>query len=297
MTALAVSASETVATGALPVALLIAALAGLVSFASPCVLPLVPGFLGYVAGAGPEAAAGRRATAHATTGAAAASTGAATPTGTATAATSAATAPAADAGRAVPVEPSRSRVVLGTLLFIAGFSTVFILMAIFVTGIGRAFWEHQDLLTRIGGAVVIVMALIFLGAGSQRRLAPRWRPRMGLLGAPALGAVFGIGWTPCSGPTLGAVLAMATATDPSLLRAVALASAYCLGLGLPFLAMATAWERAGRFNGFLRRHMRTIHLAGGLLLLAVGLLLVTGLWGRIMTWLQVHAISGFEVFL
>ena len=264
MSQLVAGASQTVASGALPVAIAIAALAGLVSFASPCVLPLVPGFLGYVAGAGPSPIA---------------------PT------------PAPTAPRGVVAAPARSRVVLGTLLFIAGFSAVFILMALFVTGIGRAFWEHQEALTRIGGAIVIVMALVFLGAGTQRTLAPRWRPRMGLLGAPALGAVFGIGWTPCSGPTLGAVLAMATATEPSVGRAVTLATAYCLGLGLPFLVMAAAWERAGRFNAFLRRHSRRIHLAGGLLLLAVGILLVSGLWARIMTWLQVHAIGGFEVFL
>lgn len=258
MTHLSASASETVANGALPLAVVIAALAGLLSFASPCVLPLVPGFLGYVAGTGSQPL---------------------------------------PAGGGSAKDPARSRVLLGALLFIAGFSAVFIAMALFVTGIGRVFWQHQQALTRIGGVIVILMALVFLGAGRQRTFAPQWRPRMGLLGAPALGAVFGIGWTPCSGPTLAAVLAMSAATDPSVGRAVTLASAYCLGLGLPFLAIAGAWERAGRFNNFLRRHMRAIHIGGGVLLLAIGVLLVTGGWSAIMSWLQVHAINGFEVFL
>lgn len=252
MTHLVGGAADTVATGALPLALVVAVLAGLVSFASPCVLPLVPGFLGYVTGAAPQAPERRAA---------------------------------------------QSRVVLGTLLFVLGFSVVFVLEAMFVTTLGRVFIEHRMLLMRLGGVAVIAMGLIFLGAGRQRTLAPRWRPRMGLAGAPALGAVFGIGWTPCSGPTLGAVIALATATDPSLPRAVALAGAYCLGLGLPFLAIATAWDRAARFNAFLRRHSVLIHRLGGGLLLVVGVLLLTGWWDALTTWLRIHTILGFEVIL
>lgn len=283
--------SDTVATGALPLAILVAALAGLVSFASPCVLPLVPGFLGYVAGAGPHgpreqvrrpAAASRRPAAEG---------GPARVTGPKEAAQVPVGVPVGEA------DPARSRVVLGTLLFIGGFSVIFILGAIFIASLGRALIEHRVLLMRLGGAAVVAMALVFLGAGRQRTATPRYRPPAGLLGAPALGAVFGLGWTPCTGPTLGAVLAMASSLDPSVSRAVILAGAYCAGLGLPFLLLATAWERAGRFNAFLRRHQRVIHIGGGILLLVVGLLLLTGLWDTLTTWLRVHAINDFEVIL
>lgn len=244
--------SDTVLGGALPLALLVALLAGLVSFASPCVLPLVPGFLGYVTGLSDVDLENR----------------------------------------------SRPRMVLGAALFVAGFSVVFILGSIFITGVGRVFVEQRDLLMRVGGALTIVLALVFLGAGSQRQLKLSYRPAAGLLGAPVLGAVFGLGWAPCTGPTLAAVLAMAAAsTDPSVGRSVTLAAAYCIGLGLPFLLVAAGYARFGRVSGWLRRHQRGIQVLGGSLLLVVGLLLVTGVWESLNRWLQAELVSGFEVVI
>jgi cytochrome c-type biogenesis protein len=245
--------ADTVAAGALPVAIAVALLAGLVSFASPCVLPLVPGFLGYVTGLGDVALTDR----------------------------------------------ARSRMVLGALLFVAGFSAVFIATTAFFASIGAALIEHRTLLMRVGGVLVILMALVFLGAGSQRELKLRFKPAAGLAGAPLLGAVFGIGWAPCTGPTLAAVVLLATTTgdQQAVTRGVILATAYCLGLGLPFLLIAAGFQRFGRVSAVLRRHQRGIQLLGGALLLAVGVLLVTGLWEDWTRALQTRLVSGFETVI
>lgn len=244
---------DTVTAGALPVAFAVALLAGLVSFASPCVLPLVPGFLGYVTGLGEVALAQR----------------------------------------------ARSRMVLGALLFVAGFSAVFIATTAFLASIGAALVEHRTLLMRLGGVLVILMALVFIGAGSQRELRLHFKPAAGLAGAPVLGAIFGIGWAPCTGPTLGAVMLLATTTgdQQAVTRGVILAAAYCLGLGVPFLLIAAGFERFGRISAALRRHQRGIQLLGGALLLAVGVLLVTGLWEDWTRTLQTGLVNGFRTVL
>ncbi len=248
----AAATGDTVTSGVLPLALAVAALAGLVSFASPCVLPLVPGFLGYVTGLGGEDLADR----------------------------------------------PRGRMLLGAVLFVVGFSVVFILGTIFITSVGGVLVEQRTLLMRVGGVVVILMGLVFLGAGSQRQAKLSWRPRAGLAGAPLLGAVFALGWAPCTGPTLAAVLVMASATaDPQVGRSVTLAAAYSLGLGLPFLLIAAGLDRAGRASAWLRRHQRGIQVTGGMLLVAVGVLLVTGVWEDLNRWLQSELVNGFQVSL
>lgn len=242
--------TDTVAGGALPLALLVAALAGLVSFASPCVLPLVPGYLGYVTGLS-DVALERR---------------------------------------------SRGRMLLGALLFVVGFSLVFVLTTMFVATAGRSLAEHRDVLLRVGGALVIVMALVFLGLGSQRTVRLPVRPATGLAGAPVLGAVFGLSWAPCMGPTLGAVLALAL-TDDSLARAVVLAIAYCAGLGIPFVLVAAAYERWAPVSSWLGRRQRAIQVFGGVLLLVIGVLLVTGWWDDLTVWFQGRFVGGFEVII
>ncbi|WP_159902856.1 cytochrome c biogenesis CcdA family protein [Ornithinibacter aureus] len=246
------AAGDAITSGALPVAVAVAALAGFVSFASPCVLPLVPGFLGYVTGLTSERLADR----------------------------------------------SRGRMVLGALLFVLGFTGVFVLGSIFVTTAGRALIEHRTVLMRVGGVIVVVMGLMFLGLGGQREAKIAWRPRAGLAGAPVLGAVFALGWAPCTGPTLAAVLVMSSATsDPQVGRSVTLAAAYGIGLGLPFILIAAGLDRAGRASGWLRHHQRSIQVVGGVMLVLVGVLLLTGVWEDINRWLQIELVNNFQVWL
>ncbi|MFT4215387.1 MAG: cytochrome c biogenesis protein CcdA [Microbacterium sp.] len=224
--------------GALWLAVPIAMLAGLVSFLSPCVLPLVPGYLGFLGGAVPGAA--RRS--------------------------------------------GRGRVVLGVLLFVAGFTVVFVAMGVLAGTLGRFFIQYGEAITRALGVVVIAMGLVFLGVFgfAQRTRKPHVRSGLGLLGAPLLGVAMGIGWAPCIGPTYTAILSISYAqADPA--RAVLLAVAYSLGLGIPFLLLALGFGWATRSVTFLRRHIRAVNVIGGILLIVLGVLMVTGLWGELMS--------------
>ena len=247
-------AAGAITTGALPLAVLVALAAGFVSFASPCVLPLVPGFLGYVTGLS-----------------------------------------------GVTLEQrSRGRLMLGAMLFVLGFTAVFIAAAVTASAAGSLLKEHQSVLMRVGGVLVILMAMVFLGIGSQRTLSPRWKPAAGLAGAPVLGMVFALGWAPCTGPTFGAIIAMSTALSGdqhTIARGVGLATAYSVGLGLPFLLIAGGYSRAGRASRWLREHQRGIQVAGGAMLLVVGVLLVTGLWEIVTTTMQSRLVDQFETVL
>ena len=250
----------TVADGNLLLASVVALAAGIVSFASPCVLPLVPGFLGYVTGMGGG------------------------------------TAPGAGGVH----RDGRARTMLGAALFVLGFSAVFIVGTLLASAAGAALRDYAGLLTRIGGVFVIVLALVFMGMGSQRSWAPRFKPRAGLAGAPVLGVVFGLGWAPCIGPTYAVIYALATnlAGDSGLVaRGAVLGVAYCLGLGLPFILIAGGWQKALTASAWLRRHQRAVHIAGGVLLLAVGVLLVTGAWDLLVRQIQTALVSQFRTVL
>ncbi|WP_019182068.1 cytochrome c biogenesis CcdA family protein [Microbacterium yannicii] len=291
---------ELVADGSLLVAIPIAVLAGLVSFLSPCVLPLVPGYLGFIGGAvapRPVAVAVGASTGSATgtprsaTGTPRAATEtprAATETPRAATETPRAVTGSPQSAVAAPVEgPARGRLVLGVLLFIAGFTVVFVSIAMLGGTVGRFLLEYQDLITRILGVVVIAMGLVFIGlfGWTQRISRPQVRSNLGLVGAPLLGIALGIGWAPCIGPTLAVILTMAFDSG-SAARAAVLGVAYSLGLGIPFLLLTLGFGWATRSISFVRRHIRVVNLIGGALLIVLGLLMVTGVWTAIMAQLQ-----------
>jgi len=261
--AIADTVQQTVLSGSMLLAVPLAALAGLVSFASPCVLPLVPGYLGYVTGMAGTAAAPRdRAP---TTG-----------------------------GATTLAQVPRTRMVAGVGLFISGFTVVFVAFGVLAGTLGAALASWADVLTRVLGGVVVLMGLVFLGwvPLAQRELRLHLAPSAGLWGAPLLGVVFGLGWAPCIGPTLVAVYTLAL-DEASAARGAALSVAYCVGLGLPFLLIALGFERSARALGFLRRHRVAVTRIGGGLLVLVGLALVSGVWGAWTGALQ-GWVTGFE---
>jgi cytochrome c-type biogenesis protein len=251
----AVAAGDQVRDGSLLVAAPIAMAAGLVSFLSPCVLPLVPGYLSYVTGMSARELGDVEV--------------------------------AARDGR----HPLR-RTALGALGFVLGISVVFISFGALFGGLGRVLRDNEEVLTRVFGVLTIVLGLLLAGVFSRVALANREvrvhrLPRAGLLGAPLLGITFALGWTPCIGPTLGAVLGMAASSDQaSALRGATLSLAYCLGLGVPFLVTGLAFDRAMRALSVVKRHYRAVMIAGGAMLVVIGVLQVSGVWTEMMNTVQ-----------
>lgn len=266
------SVQATVLTGSMLLAVPLAVIAGLVSFASPCVLPLVPGYLGFVSGmAGGLAAAGP-----------------------APGAVQARPAAGGGAGAPTLARVRRGRLMLGVGLFVAGFTVVFVVFGVLAGTAGQALLRHADLITRVLGVVVVVMGLVFAGwlPIGQRERRIHLAPTAGLWGAPLLGLVFGLGWVPCIGPTLVAVYTLAL-DQASAGRGAILSVAYCLGLGLPFVLVALSLERSQRALTVLRDHRVAVMRVGGGLLVLVGLALVTGLWSALTDGLQ-GLVGGFE---
>ena len=244
------------ANGSLLLAVPVALVAGLVSFLSPCVLPLVPGYLSYVTGlSGADLAGG----------------GPSVSDGPGTAVASHLTA------RSRPTH----RVVVGSALFVAGFTAVFVSEGALFGNLGSHLLAHQTVVNRVGGGVAIVLGVVFLGL--LPRMQREWRfhrlPRAGLAGAPLLGMLFAVGWTPCIGPTLGVVLNLAYADNAATAgRGAFLTAVYCVGLGVPFVVAGLAFRRALGAFAVVKRHYGAVIWTGGLLLIGVGVLLLTGEW-------------------
>lgn len=268
------SFQNAVASGPLLLAIGAALLAGLISFASPCVVPLVPGYLAYLTsiGAPEKAPAG---------------------SGAATSATATATGTQEDAPSATATKSLRWRVTGAALLFVAGFTVVFVLLSAVVLGAIQYLAPQQELLQRVGGVITILMGLVFIGLVPALQRDTRMQPKAisTWLGAPLLGGVFALGWTPCLGPTLAAALALSAGTGADAARGVSMIVVYCLGLGLPFVLLAFGSTWAAGATRWAQRHSRTIQVIGGVMLILVGALLATGLWMEFVAWLRDFAIS------
>lgn len=237
--------AELILSGSMLVAMPVALLAGILTFISPCVLPLVPGYLGYVSG----------------------------------------------------IAAARSRMILGSVLFVLGFTVVFVSLGVLAGSAGLVFLVQNQWIQTVLGILVVIFGLVMIGQFGflQRSLRLPVSPKLGLAGAPLLGVVFAFGWTPCIGPTLSAVLVLASsAGDP--VRGGILATIYSLGIGVPFVLIAAGFGWAARSVGFVKRHIRTFNLIGGGMLILIGLLMTFGIWNRLVLWIQLM-FGGFELVL
>ena len=242
--------SHTVSDGPLLVAAAVAALVGVVGFLSPCVLPLVPGYLSYVAGMSGD-----------------------------------------------DENPSQRRMVLGALLFVLGFTIVLVAQGAVFGALGGDIRSNRVVIERVLGAVTIVLGVVFLGGIGfmQREFKIHRLPKAGLVGAPLLGVGFGVAWTPCLTPTFTAVYTLSF-TEGSAGRGSFLMACYCLGLGIPFVLMALGFGWVSSAVGFIRRHRRAVSAVGGGVLIAIGVLLLFGVWDHIVAELQGQfSTVGFEV--
>lgn len=242
---------QTAGSGALALAIPIAVLAGLVSFFSPCVLPLLPGYLSYATGlSGADLATG---------------------------------------------EVRRGRMLAGAVLFVFGFSVVFVSLGVLSSSVFQFFNTNARTFEVVLGVLAIVLGLAFMGLVPwlQRDVRVHRVPVVGLAAAPFLGFLFGLGWTPCIGPTLGVIITL-TYNETSA-RGGLLLAFYSLGLGIPFILSALAWRRALTAFAWVRRHQLWVMRAGGLFLIAIGVAVLTGWWGEAVAWVQIHLVSDFQV--